>query len=154
MWLARLDMDVEVDDLSRLYKEYLSSRTRWRAIGCALGVSAADLEAIEINQRGKCEDCFLQILISWLRKGGRKTEEELRQAIDLCNVGEGASLFPNWRYITIFVLLSILSVTSAVHVHGWLTSPLTTDATTHSKLDFTANNTMERTGYPGMTMDF
>ena len=37
----------------------------------------------------------------------RKTEEELRQAIDLCNVEEDASLFLNWRYIyTIVILLS------------------------------------------------
>ena len=42
-------MDASVDDLPRLYREYFSSRTQWRAIGCALGVSAADLEAIEIN---------------------------------------------------------------------------------------------------------
>ena len=43
-------------------KEYFSSRTQWRAIGCALGISAADLEAIKINQRGKCEDYILQVL--------------------------------------------------------------------------------------------
>ena len=167
-----MDMDVGVDDLRRLYREHFSSRTQWRAVGCTLGVSAADLEAIEINQRGKCEDCFLQVLINWLRKGGRKTEEELRQAIDLCSVEEDASLFTNWICIAIMILLSILSAIPAVHVHRWLTaSPLTTAA--HSLkglyryhpvvefelLDFTANMpyinvTMECTGDPGMTVDF
>ena len=34
------------------------------SIGCALGVIAADLKAIEINQRGKCEDYILQVLIN------------------------------------------------------------------------------------------
>jgi hypothetical protein len=160
---------VGVDDLSRLYREYFSSRAKWRAIGCSLGVSASDLEAIEINQHGKCEDCFRQLLINWLRKGGRKTEEELRQAIDLCNIEDDTSLFPNWIYITIMVLLSIVSAIPAVHVHRWLTpSSLTTAAHTlkglyrhhpvveFELLDFTANMpyinvTMERAG---TTVDF
>ena len=128
------------------------------------------MEAIEINQRGKCEDCFLQVLANWLRKRGRKTEEGLRQAIDLCNVEEDASLFPNWRYIyTIVILLSILSAIPAVHVHRWLTASSLTTAAHSLKglyryhpvvefelLDFTANMpyinvTMEQ---GGMTVDF
>ena len=56
-------------------KEYFSSRTQWRAIGCALGVSAADLEAIKINQRGKCEDYILQVL--QLAKEGREKRSNI-----------------------------------------------------------------------------
>ena len=149
-----MDSLLGVDDLSRLYTEYFSCRTQWRAIGCALGVSAADLEAIEINQRGKCEDCFLQVLLRWLRKGGRKTESQLRQAIDLCNpvVSPVASLFPNWLCLAIVVLLSIVSALPAVHAYRWLAAnPLTAAAHTlkgmykhhpvveFELLDFTAN---------------
>ena len=55
-----------------IYREYFSSRAQWRAVGCTLGVSAADLEAVEINQRGRCEDCFLLAL---------RTETKLIQAM-------------------------------------------------------------------------
>jgi hypothetical protein len=67
---------VGVDDLSRLYREYFRSRAKWRAIGCSLGVSAADLEAIEINQR-KCEDCFRQVL-DLINNLAEKTREKDR----------------------------------------------------------------------------
>ena len=71
-----------VDDLPRLYREYFYARAQWYAIGCALGVSADDLEAIDRDHRGKCEDCFREVLLKWLRKRGSKTESELVQAID------------------------------------------------------------------------
>ena len=37
------------DDLPRLYREYFSSRAQWKAIGCALGISTDDLEAISLS---------------------------------------------------------------------------------------------------------
>ena len=77
-----MDALVDEQDISHLYRKYFSFRARWRAIGCALGVNAADLETIEINQRGKCEDCFLQVLLNWLKEARGKTESELRETIN------------------------------------------------------------------------
>ena len=59
-------------DLPRLYRENFSSRAQWKAIGCALGICADDLEAIDRDRRGICEDCFQELLLKWLRKRGEK----------------------------------------------------------------------------------
>ena len=58
-----------IDDLPCLYREYFSSRAQWKAIGCTLGIGADDLEAIDRDRHGICEDCFLELLLKWLREG-------------------------------------------------------------------------------------
>ena len=123
-----------------------------------LGVGAADLEAIEINQCGRCEDCFLQFL-DWLRKGGRKSEKKLIQAMwDVTEdeefiIWSGTGLHSAPFSIAIIILVSsILPAIPAVHVYRWLTAnPLTSAAHTlkglyrhhlvveFELLDFTAN---------------
>jgi hypothetical protein len=57
-----------------------------RAIGCALGVSASDLEAIEMNQRGIAKTAFHTGSLESLAEKRRAEPGELRQVLDLCTV--------------------------------------------------------------------
>ena len=155
-------------DLSRLHGEYLYARSKWKTVGCALGINPDDLDAIDIDNR-KCEDCFRELLLKWLRQPGRKAKPKLDQAIQKAYSN---LRFPSWVYIAIMivmVLFSILSAIPAVHMYRWITAnPLTTAAHSLKKLyrhhpvvkfellDFTANMpyinvTMQSAG---MTLDF
>ena len=100
------------DDLSRLYKKFFSSRAQWYAIGCALGVSGDDLEAIERDHRGKCDDCFRAVLLRWLRKKGNKTESELIKAIKAVKISKKQK--NNYFYYTAAFVVLLLSAACVV----------------------------------------
>ena len=100
------------DDLSRLYKKFFSSRSQWYAIGCALGVSGDDLEAIERDHRGKCDDCFRAVLLRWLRKKGNKTESELIKEIKAVKISKKQK--NNYFYYTAAFVVLLLSAACVV----------------------------------------
>lgn len=82
-----MDQQLNLSDLHRLNQEYGSHCSRWYDIGCALRINPNDLDAIEKDQRGKCEDCFREVLAKWLRKEGKKAESELIHAIQELDKG-------------------------------------------------------------------
>ena len=114
-------------DLSRLNGDYFYARSKWKAIGCTLGISADDLEAIDKDNR-KCEDCFREVLLKWLRRQGNKTESELVEAIKAAKICESQKK-TSFYYTTAFVI-SVLVACSAVLGHGYLfgTDPMITAA--------------------------
>ena len=123
-----MDHPLSPNDFSRLYNTHLDACAgRWQRVGDGLGFSADDLEVIDINQRGKCEACFQELLLKWLRKDGIKTESELVEAIPPASF----SVFPNRLCTAIMILLSILSAIPASHIYRWFTAnPLTSAAHT------------------------
>ena len=113
-------------DLSRLNGEYFYARSEWKTIGCTLGISADDLEAIDKDNR-KCEDCFREVLLKWLRRQGNKTETELIEAIKAAKVYESQKNTP-FYYISAFVIV-LLAAFSGLLGHRYVTTdPMITAA--------------------------
>ena len=43
--------------------------TKWREVGCELGLSAEELNVIEIERRGIMSRCFSDVFEKWRNKG-------------------------------------------------------------------------------------
>ena len=72
----------EAADFVRLRKKYFHHRAKWRSIGCFLEISQSDLEVIDIDGHGKCDDCFRAVILQWLRNHKKPQESQLRQAVE------------------------------------------------------------------------
>ena len=66
-----------IDDLNKVKKALLSARVEWEKIGLELEISAADLESIKNANRGNPDDCFIEMLKKFLKKGKPKPTWEL-----------------------------------------------------------------------------
>ena len=75
-----MEKDLTEKDLSRLFKKYSHCRANWRTIGCRLGITLGELEAIDSDNRGQSGKCFMAVLDLWLKTGNRR-ESELDQAV-------------------------------------------------------------------------
>ena len=55
------------DDLRIIVNKLWDARIKWKLIGMCLGINAATLDVIERNNRGIIDDCFTELLTTWLR---------------------------------------------------------------------------------------
>ena len=58
-----------------------SARSHWRNVGIELGILKDDLDAIDRNKRGQCEDCYSEVLSKWLKNDPRPTWNILAEAL-------------------------------------------------------------------------
>ena len=73
--------------------------------GCALGISPNDLEAIDRDHHRKCENCFQEVLLNWLRKKQRKTESELFAAVTKVNSRKNLMNATHYMYTAAIIVL-------------------------------------------------
>ena len=60
------------EDLSKVLSTLHEARTKWCNIGLGIGIDPTTIEAIGINNRDNVDDCFRELLVTWLRKGNSK----------------------------------------------------------------------------------
>ena len=60
------------EDLSKVFSTLYEARTNWRNIGLGIGIDPTTIEAIGIKNRDDVNDCFRELLLTWLRKGSSK----------------------------------------------------------------------------------
>ena len=125
---SRMDHSLVPKDISRLHGKYLYARSKWKTIGCALGISPDDLEAIDVDNR-KCEDCFREVLLRWLRLEVSKTESQLAK---ICESQKNSTSF---CYTAAFVIIIACAVVIAgytvreyAYEHLFGTDPIITAA--------------------------
>lgn len=82
--------ELNIDDLCTVQTATWSAFSQWYNIGLQLGLSAATLDALRRNHRDICEDCYTQVLATWLRGDcPRPTWSALAEALRAPTVGMG-----------------------------------------------------------------
>ena len=73
-----------------MYKKLFVARTKWQNIGLELKFNPCDLDAIKINNRENTDECFRELLSTWLKRGDPKpTWASLANALKSQTVGFG-----------------------------------------------------------------
>lgn len=60
-------MDLKIEDLARLIREYSKYTSYWYDIGLQLGLKVHQLKTIEANNHHECGRCFCEMVTVWLQ---------------------------------------------------------------------------------------
>ena len=71
---------LSVRDLSWVMKKYYEHRNEWYNIGIALLIDEGTLDTIQQYRHERFEDCFRDMLLTWLRSEKPATESQLINA--------------------------------------------------------------------------
>ena len=58
---------LSTDNIQSVYRPLWPARHKWRSIGFTLGIDATTLEVIEMDNPRRTDDCFMEMIITWLR---------------------------------------------------------------------------------------
>ena len=75
------------NDLRKVQNSIWESRVRWYNLGLGLDISPDTLEAIDLANARKPDDCFRAMLTQWLREHRRPTWSALAEALKSPSVG-------------------------------------------------------------------
>ena len=78
---------LSINDLREIIDQTWEARPQWYNVGLGLGISADNLDAMQINNQGNCDACFREIFKKWLRNHRRPTWSLLAEALESPSVG-------------------------------------------------------------------
>ena len=60
---------LSITDLQDVLSRTWDARAKWYNIGLELGISANNLDPLNKDHQGNCEECYKSMLKEWLRSG-------------------------------------------------------------------------------------
>ena len=73
---------LKIEDLRIVQDKIWTARSKWHHLGIGLDIPVDTLEAINLNNQGKCERCYTAMLTEWLRRASpRPTWSALAEAL-------------------------------------------------------------------------
>ena len=108
-------------DLHWLMEKYYRHRNKWYNIGIALLIDAGTLDAIQLHRHEKCDDCFRDMLLTWLRKPPIKPATELQLVTATRKFSVSSLIWNSGVFLLIFLVayyqyqyLKVMSITDLV----------------------------------------
>ena len=74
-------MSLTLADLKEVYRTTFEAHNKWKNILLELDVSHTVIQAIEVRNRDRYEDCYREGLSTWLKGGTERTWRDLVKAL-------------------------------------------------------------------------
>jgi ABC-type multidrug transport system fused ATPase/permease subunit len=104
---------LSVVDLRWVMKKYYEHRNEWYNIGIALLIDVGTLDAIQLYRHERCDECFRDMLLTWLRSSRLEKPATELQLINATRKVRVNSLI--WKFCVFLLILLVVIMVAYYH---------------------------------------